>query len=221
MGSIKKIVIIAFFSIKAHEKDLLSQIVPNIIVELASSHVYQKMTETNKIKCALIKDFLQTQTRYYLISEPDFVKSIENFAKSASDQNCQSILQEIKKILYGEYPFLIRPFPVDYNYIKSLLFSQQNNAEAKNYLESVITGKNCYSYQNIRQFDCKFIYQFKYIERSKNQLSNINLKDLLSQKIKDALAPSHKDDLKKLEIIYKFIIKKTAKWLINFKNLVK
>ena len=63
---------------------VLPNMIPSIIIELVSSHVYQSMSETDKIRCAVISNYLEIQTRYFLIAHPKFSKAIENFATSAT-----------------------------------------------------------------------------------------------------------------------------------------
>jgi hypothetical protein len=201
---------------------VLPNMIPSIIIEIVSSHVYQSMSETGKSKCAVIKDYLETQTRYFLIANPKFSKAIENFATSATDRNCQEILNQLINIFYGTSRNNVLHYPIDYNYIKSMLFSQQNSPHDKAYFNSLIAGikikfTNYISKQTNQLIYCNLKYHNPYSDKSQNNMLSMNLTDLVSQKIKDALTPSSKDDLKKIETIYKYIIKK----LINFKNLVK
>lgn len=225
MKNIINILIIANTS-QACNNYFRPNIIPDIIIEVSANHVYQAMSELEKLKCSFINDYLDTQTSYFLSAHQNFVKAIENFSSSATNHNCQEILDQLTNIFYGKWTTSKNIYPIDYNYIKSLLFSRQNSPSDKAYFNSLITGNNLkftnYVFQQIHQpiyYNLK--YHYRYFDKSKNNLLNINITDMLSQKIKDALAPTSKDDLKKLEIIYKYIIKKTSSWLINFKNFVK
>ena len=106
-----------------------------------------------------------------------------------------------------------------------MLFSQQNSLKEKAYLNLVIIKQNPIANGTLPQYwqqnYFNLIHGSNYARLSQNKQEHINLTDLVSQKIKDALTPSSKDDLKKIEIIYNYIIKKTSSWFINFKNLVK
>ena len=222
----KIIILIIANAIQACNNYFRPNIIPDIIIELSASHVYQTMSETEKLRCSFINDYLEKQTRYFLCTHQNFVKAIEDFSECATDVNCQAILNQLANILYGKYPNKIKQNSIDYNYIKSLLFSKQNSTADKAYFNSFIEGQNhkvtnYVSQQNLRPVYCILKSHSPFINNSQNKLVNMNLTDLVSQKIKDALAPSSKDDLKKLETIYKYIIKKTSNWLINLKNIVK
>ena len=203
----------------------LPNMIPNIIIELFANLVYQSMSETDKFRCAVISNYLEIQTRHFLIANPKFSKAIANFATSATDNNCQEILNQLANIFYGKRSPNLPQHQIDYNYLKSMLFSQQNSLKEKAYLNLVIMKQSPKANGTLPQYwqpnYFNLIHGLNYARLSQNKQEHVNLTDLLSQKIKDALTPSSKEDLKKIEIIYNYIIKKTASWLINFKNLVK
>ncbi len=206
--------------------DFGPNIVPNIIIDLVSDHVYQRMSETEKVKCKFINDYLETQGRHFLIANPKFAKAMANFVAQATDHNCQEILNQLANILHGEGTKIKNQYKIDYNYIKLLLFKQQNSAADKAYFNYLVGRHhfkeiNCAAPLNFEQICFYKKYFSRYVDQSQNKLLNMNFTDHVGQKIKDALAPSSKDDLKKIETIYKYILKKTTSWLTNFKNLVR
>jgi hypothetical protein len=223
----KKLIFFLVFvtSCYSNQHLVLPNMIPNIIIELFSNLVYQSMSQADKIRCAVISNYLEIQTRYFLIANPKFSKAIENFAISATNNNCQEILNQLANIIYSKRSPNLHQQPIDYNYLKSMLFSQQNSLKEKAYLNLVIMKQSPIANGTLPQYwqpnYFNLIHGSNYALLSQNKQEHINLTDLVSQKIKDALTPSSKDDLKKIEIIYNYIIKKTASWLINFKNFVK
>ena len=223
----KLIILIIFlaFKINSSQENSLPNLVPNIIVETAAVHVHQNMSQSEKIKCLLVKDYLALQTRLYLISNQELRNAIEQFAFSASDYNCQQILNLLYKMLYGrsENPSLNSSI-LNYNDIKFILFNAQNSLEDKAYFKAAINTLP----ENNKTQNLSLPYLSKryqplplQITHKKAILINETLSDLITKKIADALTPSSMDDLKHLENIYKLALKKAANWFCILKNLVK
>lgn len=223
----KLIILIIFLAwkINSSQENSLPNLVPNIIVETAAAHVHQNMSQSEKIKCLLVKDYLALQTRLYLISNQELRNAIEQFTFSASDYNCQKILNLLHKMLYGRSENLpLNSSIINYNHIKFILFNAHNSLEDKAYFESAI---NILPEKSQTPNLSSTVLSTRYqplplqITQKKDILINETLSDIITKKIADALTPSSMDDLKQLENIYKLALKKAANWFCILKNLVK
>lgn len=215
-------------NIRSYNDDFLPNMVPNIIVNLASMHLKQKMTAVEKLKCLIIKDYLDITTRHFLMANENFKKALQDFSVEATDDNCQKILNQLAVILHIKTGSFVKKYSIDYNYVKSLLFKSQNNEEEIAYLDHIIAEqyiktKNLIPSYNfpVPNFSDKRQAEILKIKLNKSILINQNNSELVAKKIKDALAPSSKDDLKNLENLWKFVLKKATNWFYNYKNLVK
>ena len=106
-----------------------------------------------------------------------------------------------------------------------MLFNRHISIDDRAYLRAVINGYNSKQYAKNSNLlwplnDKTYQPVLLSIKPTKDILLKKTISDIISQKIKDALTPSSKEDLKNVETIYKYIVKKTANWLYNFKNLV-